>query len=390
MKIYEGYKTQKRDFLFAELSREVAKFKSENKSAKVIDLGVGDVKLPPVKPVARALVKAAKKMSNEKSFTGYPPACGCEFLREKIADDYVKNGVCVQPDEVFITDGAKRAICDIVEIIRPESSLILSPAYPLYKDICEALGVKTYFASGSPQNDFFAMPNADRDSAVCPDVIFICSPSNPTGAVINEKTLEKYIDYALEKQSLIVFDGAYASFLTKNFSPFSLNGAGAAVAEVRSYSKSLSFTGIRCGYVIIKKENPLYAAYKKHAVLHCNGVSVISQYGAAAAYSLASKKLLSARVQYYRDNAKIIARELQRTGAYFTGGVNSPYLFLKTPCSGFEFSRRLLYSYAVVVTPGEGFGAQNFVRISCFCTKKQALAAARAISDLIAKIALND
>lgn len=386
MKIDEAYKTEKQDFLFAELSREVARFKSENKNAEVIDLGVGDVKFPPVKTVARSLCKAARLLKSKKSFCGYAPAFGYAFLREKIAEEYAKNGVCVLPSEVFITDGAKRAICDITEIVRPETALILTPTYPLYKDMCEALGAKIYLAEGSAENGFFAPP----DKNACPNVIYICSPSNPTGAVISKQTLEKYIDYALEKKSLIIFDGAYSSFLSEPFCPFCISGASAVLAEVRSYSKSLSFTGVRCGYVIIKKENPLYKAYCKHAILHCNGVSFISQYGAAAAYLKSAKKQLRARVQYYKDNAKIIARELDMAGASFLGGQNAPYLFLKTPCSGFEFSKKLLWSRGIAVTPGEGFCAQNYVRISCFCSKKQALAAGRGIAEFIRELALSD
>lgn len=386
MKIDEAYKKSDENFLFVKLKREVELYKKQNPKCEVIDLGVGDVKLPPIKCVGRALKKAADIISDKKGFKGYPPAFGYDFLREKISADYAKKGACVLKDEIFITDGAKRAICDLVEIVRPEKALILSPTYPLYADVCKAKGVDFRLAGSCEQGEFFALPSEDFS----PDVIFICSPNNPTGSVISDETLEKYVDYALEKSALIIFDGAYRSFLKGNFCVYKTDGAASSVAEVRSYSKSLSFTGVRCGYTVIKKENPLYPAYRRHALLHSNGVSFISQYGASAAYSKLGTKQLDARVEYYKKSAKILKEEISKTGAKLLGGENAPYLFLKTPCSGEQFSCGLLRACGVVVTPGEGFGAQNYVRISCFCNKKQALSAGKKIAEYLREVCLKD
>ncbi len=387
MKIDEAYKKKGANFLFVKLSREVELYKKKNPESEIINLGVGDVKLPPIKEVGRALKKAAADITKKSGFKGYSPAFGCDFLREKIAADYAEKGACVLKDEVFITDGAKRAICDLVEIVRPERALILSPAYPLYKDVCETFGVECLLSESRDENGYFALPS---DKTFSPDVIFICSPSNPCGAVISDYALEKYVDYALEKGALIIFDGAYRSFLKGDFCVYKTDGASAVIAEVRSYSKSLSFTGVRCGYTIIKKENPLYSAYCKHCILHSNGVSYISQYGAAAAYSHIGKKQLEKRINYYKQSAAVLAEELKKAGADYCGGENAPYLFLKTPCSGEYFSSELLRSCGVVVTPGEGFGAKNHVRISCFCDKKQARLGGRKIANFLREIALKD
>lgn len=385
MKIDEAYKTEKENFLFVALSREVERYKAANPNVEFIDLGVGDVKLPPVKTVAKAVIKAAKMQARAATFKGYSPDFGYDFLREKISYDYKERGATVLKNEIFITDGAKRAICDVIELVRPETALVLSPAYPLYKDMCETLGVKTVVLSGSAESGFFLPPENIPKNFV-PDVIFICSPSNPTGEEISREVLEKYVDYALKSGSVIVLDGAYCAFSDKKNSVYSIAGAEADVVEIRSYSKSLSYTGMRCGYIVVKAENPLYKPLRKHQLLHSNGVSFISQFGAAAAYSKRAQKELRARINGYKKSAEIIAVELNKAEAVFFGGENAPYLFLKTPCSGREFATKLLYSRGVAVTPGDGFGADDYVRISCFCSEKQAQTAGKRISSFLREI----
>lgn len=381
MRINEAYKTEK-NFLFVRLSREIEKYKRENPSVEFIDLGIGDVKLPPIKTVAKALVKAAKMQARAKTFRGYSPDFGYDFLREKISEDYKNRGATVFKDEIFITDGAKRAICDVIELVCPKTALILAPAYPLYNDMCKTLGVETCFLSGDFKSGFFLPPEKIPENFV-PDIIFICSPSNPTGEEISREILEKYVDYALKKGSVIVFDGAYSAFSCRKNSVYSIAGAEATVVEIRSYSKSLSFTGLRCGFTVIKEENPLYKPMRKHQLLHSNGVSFISQFGAAAAYSKKAKKELNARINGYKQSAAAIALELNKAGAEFTGGEKAPYLFLKTPCSGRKFASELLYARGIAVTPGDGFGAENYIRISCFCSLKQAVEAGKRIASFL-------
>lgn len=405
MRIDEAYKTENENFLFVRLSREIERYKRENPDVEFIDLGVGDVKLPPVKTVSKAIIKAAKMQARAATFKGYSPDFGYDFLRKKISDDYKLRGADVKKDEIFINDGAKRAICDVVEIVRPKTALILSPAYPLYKDMCALSGVKTVMLGGDIERGFFLPPEKLFEKSpeesleklsenspeklpenFVPDIIFICSPSNPTGDEISRKILEKYVDFALKNGSLILLDGAYAAFSGRKDSVYSIDGAEAVVAEIRSYSKSLSFTGMRCGYTVIKSENPLYKPMRKHQLLHSNGVSFISQFGAAAAYSKKARKELDNRINEYKKSARIISSFLNKAEAIFTGGENAPYIFLKTPFSGRLFATKLLYARGVAVTPGDGFGAENFIRISCFCGEKQAKIAGERISSFMLEI----
>ena len=380
MNIKPCYKSINDDLTFVKQQNAVNAFLAENPRAEIIDLGIGDLKLPPVKAVSRALKKGACLITRRKTFKGYSPDFGYSFLREKISLDYKKAGEEVMPDEIFITDGAKGAIGALFDVIAAKNALILSPAYPLYKDLCLAYGVNVRFACGK---SFCEFPLPPEDFS--PDLIFICSPNNPTGGVISDELFEKYVDYALKCGALIVFDSAYYDFARVKNRPFASSGAGACVAEVRSYSKGLSFTGLRCGFIALKRENPAYKAYKRRELLHSNGVNFISQYAAAASYENSAIKQAKERVEFYRCNARVISAYLTACGANFCGGFDAPYILLKTPCCGEKFAAKLLYEKGVVVTPGEGFGAENYVRISVFCSRKQAAAAGQKIAEFYAE-----
>lgn len=379
MKIKPCYKSINDDLTFVKQQNAVNAFIAENPHAQIIDLGIGDLKLPPVKEVSRAIKKGAKLITRKNTFKGYSPDFGYAFLREKISLEYKNEGAEILPDEIFITDGAKGAIGALTDIVNAKNALILSPAYPLYKDLCFAYGVNVRFACGKKIDEF---PPPPEDFS--PDLIFICSPNNPTGGVISDEMFEQYVDYALKNGALIVFDSAYYDFARIKAKPFSSSGAGACVAEVRSYSKGLSFTGLRCGFVALKRENPAYKAYKRRELLHSNGVNFISQYAAAASYGCLATKQTRDRVEFYRNNARIIKSYLAACGASACGGSDAPYILLKTPCCGEKFAMKLLYEKGVAVTPGEGFCAENYVRISAFCSRKQAEEAGRKIAEFYA------
>lgn len=369
MVIKSGYNTVNGDYIFSKTDEAVREYK--NKKGRVIDLGVGDTKLPPPKIVMQAIQNAVIDFGG-KGFKGYPPDFGYPFLREAISNYYKTYGTEVLPDEIFITEGAKNGIGNILDVANFKKALIPIPTYPLYRELSNAHLIKTRFITGSENDCFLTEPNYSFDC----DLIFLCSPCNPTGSHIPENLLKKYVDYALQKNAIIILDGAYSAFCNY-YSPYKIDGANRCLIEVRSYSKSLSFTGIRCGYVVIKKENPLYFAYKKRESLRTNGVNYFAQKGAEKVYTKEGESAVNERIAYYKRNAEILKKPFLKFNFKVFGGENAPYLFCKTNRSGFDFCKTLLNECGVAVTPGEGFNAKNFIRVSCLVTDKTAIEGAR-------------
>ena len=367
MIVKSGYKSVNGDYVFSKTQQKVESFKKNNPKIKVIDLGVGDVKLPLAKPVAKSMQKAARALKHEKTFRGYPPDFGYIFLRNKISDYYKSLGAYVSPDEVFITGGAKPSLADIVSLADFERAFIHRPNYPLYTELCSAYGIEYVTADCPPEK--YAGVAKENDCDLC----FVCSPCNPTGEVIGRSALEKLCGYVKERGGAVVIDAAYAFFNENYCPPFMTKSEEKTVIEVRTFSKSLSFTGVRCGFTVIKKQNPLYEPYKKLLSLKYNGVNVTAQCAAAVAFLSGMREEHAKRRNYYRKNAELLASPFVKRGYSFSGGAYVPYLLVRVNESGESFAEKLLEKAAVCVTPGEGFGATNSIRISCLCTREAAV-----------------
>lgn len=373
MQVKLGYKSINGDYIFAKTAKMVSEYKQKYPNCKVIDLGVGDVKRPPVKSINKALISESKRFTTSKYFCGYPNECGIFELRKKISEYYREYNAEVLPEEVFITTGAKPAISQIMQIARFTRALIPIPTYPLYQELCDLHCVKKVL---------YKKPYLSQNGGQKCDLIFICSPNNPTGEILDNRAIDHLLAYLNANNSIAVIDGAYSEFNTNYLCPYSFSGSK-NVIEVRSYSKSLSFTGLRCGYMIIKKQNPLYKAYERYLSTHSNGVNVVMQRVAMAYYQKSAREELVRRINYYRKNAKIARSILDELNLEITDGQNAPYLWLKVKQNGLEFCKELLYKKGVVVTAGEGFGASDWVRISCLAPRKDIIEGANLIKDYL-------
>lgn len=373
MNIKCGYKSINGDYIFSKVSKTVAQFKKENPKIKVVDLGVGDVKSPPPTKISSEIVKQSKNFSSIKGFCGYPDESGIKELKKAISNYYKQQGACVLEEEIFITTGAKPAIGELFEICNFSKAFILTPTYPLYEELCLLHGVDIQFEKTINKGKIGLPTNKA-------DVIFICSPNNPTGEVISSKRLKKYATYAKNHNSLVVLDGAYADFSKHYVCPYLLKNSQ-NIIEVRSYSKNLCFTGLRLGYMVIKKDNPIYLPYKRYLSLRSNGVNVIMQRAAVKAYSAISKRQEQKKIEEYRQNAKVLKEVFNDAGFYCKGGVNAPYLLVNVKENGEQFFKNLLNYCAVVVTPGEAFRATNCVRVSCLANKEDIKEGAKRLAE---------
>lgn len=375
MRIKSAYKSINGDYVFAKCI-ERAKEYSLNGEKKLIDLSVGDVVIPPIKAVRSALKKQTAKYLKKGGFSGYPPDEGIFELRAAVSGYYAGCGAEVLPEEVFITSGAKPALSDLTDLAEFDNAVVQSPVYPLYGELCAAKKIKTQTF------DDLALISRNKPAA---DLTFLCSPCNPTGKSETAARLKQLIRSALSVSGEVIVDGAYAAFMKNYFCPFLIDGAEKCVVEVRSYSKSLSFTGLRCGYVVIKKQNPLYEPYKKLLSLKYNGVNVPVQKAALAAYSRAGERQLKKRIDYYLKNAEILARPFKNCTGYAEEHGEAPYVFVKTPIDGGAFAEKLLDEEGVLVCPGGAFGNKNSVRLSCLCMKSAAKAAAKRIARFLTR-----
>ena len=377
MVIKPAYKSINGDYVFSKCIAEAEKYKSENK-IKLIDLSVGDVCLPPIKSVSRALKKAVRKYLSNAGFSGYPPDEGYMPLRRAISEDYKRQGAYVYPEEIFINTGAKPALSDILEIADFSRAFIHSPVYPLYGELCAARNINT--------DVFCNLPDISENSPIAnifndKDLFFLCSPCNPTGESFNLDFLKNVIHAANKNYGAVIIDGAYAAFKKDYLCPYNIAGAEKSVIEIRSYSKSLSFTGLRCGYVVIKKQNPLHEPFKKMLTLKHNGVNILAQKAALGVYSQKGFKELKYRIDYYEKNAQILLEPFLRRGFSAMHG-EAPYVFVKTKTSGEEFTKELLNRFGILVCPGAAFGGNEYIRLSCLCKREQAENVAKRLATL--------
>ena len=390
IKINENFLNLKDSYLFSTITRKVAEFQEKNPDADIIKLGIGDVTRPLPKSVILAMEKAIHEMENPETFRGYGPEVGYDFLKEKIVNyDYIKKGIELTKDEVFISEGIAPDIGNFGDLLDLDNSVaIADPVYPEYLDVSIMSGRnKILYIPFVAENNFCPDPPSEKI-----DLIYLCMPNNPTGTALKKAELKKWIDYAIENKSLILFDAAYEGFITNDEVPHSIyeiEGAKKVAIEFKSFSKTAGFTGIRCAYTVVPKEAVGYTKEGKEISLNplwnrrqCtkfNGVSYISQRGAEAVYSEEGQKEIKENISYYTNNVKIIKEGLISAGFTVFGGECSPYVWLKVPngMSSWEFFDKVLEKAHVVGTPGVGFGknGEGYFRLTGFGTKENTIEA---------------
>ncbi len=375
MKLNNNFNNIAQNYLFAEVADRTAAYTKANPGKKVIKLGIGDVTLPLAPAVIEALHKGVDDMAAAETFKGYGPYEGYDFLRGAISGYYKEMGVDIGTDEIFVSDGAKSDLGNILDVFSEDNTVLVpDPVYPVYVDTNVMAGRKVLFADATEENGFLAMPDYSVDA----DIIYICSPNNPTGAAYSVEQLGEWVKYALAKNALILFDAAYESFITEKGlarSIFQVEGARECAIEFFSFSKIAGFTGLRCGCTIIPKQlerggmNANKMWYRRQATKY-NGAPYIVQRGAAAVFGKEGQRQIKANLAVYQRNAKVIADCLDDLNISYTGGKNSPYIWLKCPngMGSWEFFDFLLNNAQVVGTPGAGFGrnGEGFFRLTSF------------------------
>lgn len=392
MKINRNFNNLVPNYLFAEIAARTNAYIQANPDKKVIKLGIGDVTLP-LPPIAvEALKKGAEELSVKETFKGYPDYEGYAFVRQAISDYYKRNGVTVSADEIFISDGAKSDTGNIGDIFGCDNTaLVTDPVYPVYVDSNIMAGREIVYAPCTRENGFLAMP----DENVRADIIYLCSPNNPTGAAYSAEQLKVWVDYAIKNDAIILYDSAYEAFIADDSprSIFAIEGARECAIEFCSLSKTAGFTGTRCGYTVVPKElhrdgHSIYDLWYRRQATKFNGVSYPVQCAAAAVFSEEGLMQIQENLNYYRENARIISSALDELGIYYTGGKNSPYIWLECPngMGSWEFFDYLLENAQVVGTPGEGFGEQGkgYFRLTSFNSKENTIEAVERIKALLA------
>ncbi len=378
MKFNENFKDIAENYLFAEVAVRAAKYTAAHPDKKVLKLGIGDVTLPLAPAVISALHSAVDEMAVKESFKGYGPYEGYGFLREGIKDYYKRMGVELAADEIFVSDGAKSDLGNILDIFAKNNTVLVpDPVYPVYVDTNVMAGRKVIFANATKENGFLPMP----DYKVEADVIYICSPNNPTGAAYSVEQLAEWVKYALEKGAVILYDAAYESFISEEGlarSVYQVEGAKECAIEFCSFSKTAGFTGTRCGYTVLPHalESNGFSANKlwfRRQATKFNGVPYIIQRGAAAVFTAEGQAQIKENLAVYKRNAAVIAECMDGLGIWYTGGKNSPYIWLKCPdgMGSWQFFDLLLNEAQVVGTPGAGFGknGEGFFRLTAFGSK---------------------
>ncbi len=379
-KINQNYLKLKESYLFSEVAKRVGTFASSHPEQKIIKMGIGDVTLPLVGCVTDAMHSAVDDMSKKETFHGYGPEQGYGFIRERVQEYYQKEmEVSLELDEIFISDGAKSDVGNITDLFSAGNTVLIpDPVYPVYVDTNVMLGSNIVYLKADESNGFCPMP--PEQSA---DLVYLCSPNNPTGATYNREQLKAWVDYANGQGAILLFDAAYEAFVTDKNLPrsiFEIEGAKTCAIEFCSLSKTAGFTGTRCGYTIVPKTLTAKDNCGKDIVLNklwlrrqttkFNGVSYIVQRGAAAVFTEEGKRQTRENIDYYRKNAQVIAKALEEKGIPYFGGVNSPYIWFKCPngMGSWEFFDFLLEKTAVVGTPGAGFGenGEGFFRLTAF------------------------
>ena len=375
MKINENYYNLEQSYLFSTVARKVNEFSKNNPDKKIIRLGIGDVTLPLCKAVVDALHSAADEMGNKETFRGYGPEQGYDFLQNAVKKYYENRNVELDTDEIFISDGAKSDLGNILDLFSKDNTVLVpDPVYPVYVDTNVMAGRNVVYANANESNGFLLLPDSNKK----PDIIYICSPNNPTGAVYNKEHLKKWVDYALNVKAVILFDAAYECFISDDTLPksiYEISGAKKCAIEFCSLSKTAGFTGTRCGYTVVPHElGELNKFWLRRQTTKFNGVPYIVQRAAQAVFSDEGQKEIKENINYYKENAKLISLTLDECNIWHVGGKNSPYIWLKCPnnMKSWEFFDYLLENIQVVGTPGSGFGknGEGFFRLTSFGSRE--------------------
>lgn len=378
-------------YLFSTIAKKVNEFAAKHPDKKIIRMGIGDVTRPLCPAVVEALSKAALEMGEAATFRGYGPEQGYDFLRSAIKDYYGRRGIELEPDEIFVSDGAKSDIANILDLFAAENTVLIpNPVYPVYLDTNIMGGRKILFMDANEQNLFLPLP----DRSVKADIIYICSPNNPTGAVYGYDGLRQWVDYALENGAVILFDAAYEAFIRDDDLPrsiYEIEGARECAIEFCSFSKTAGFTGTRCGYTVVPKALSKLGAdlnkmWLRRQTTKFNGVAYIVQRGAEAVFTPEGQRQIKESIDYYMENAGIISAALSKAGVWHVGGKNSPYIWLKCPggMNSWEFFDFLLEKANVVGTPGSGFGknGEGYFRMTAFASRENTIEAMERISKI--------
>lgn len=379
MNLNKNYENLEQSYLFSTIAKKVNEYISNNSDKKVIRLGIGDVTKPLCKAVVDAMHKAVDEMGVQETFHGYGPEQGYDFLRSAVQGYYAKNNVALDLSEIFISDGAKSDLGNILDLFDKDNIVLVpDPVYPVYVDTNIMNGRKVIFANANENNKFLPLPNNEKV-----DIIYLCSPNNPTGAVYNREQLRSWVDYANSNNAVILFDSAYECFISDSQLPrsiFEIEGAKTCAIEFCSLSKTAGFTGTRCGYTIVPNElGNLNKMWLRRQTTKFNGVPYIVQRGAEAVFTEEGMKEIAENLNYYKENAQIISQTMEDCGIWYVGGKHSPYIWLKCPnnMTSWEFFDYLLENAQIVGTPGAGFGknGEGYFRLTSFGSRENTIEA---------------
>ena len=386
-----NYRNLKDSYLFFGISKKVEAYRKAHPDLPLYRLGIGDVSRPLCDEAIKALHAAVNDQADARTFRGYTPECGIPEFRQAAAGYYARRGVRLDPEEVFVSSGASDELGDILDLFDASSpALITQPAYPAYVDASVMAGRKVSFLNAGPENDFLPLPGEDTEA----DLIYLCSPNNPTGAVYSREQLQAWVDYANRRGAVILFDAAYEAFIEEDLphSIFEIPGAENCAVEICSLSKTAGFTGTRLGYTVIPKALErdgmnLNAMWVRNRTTKTNGISYILQKAGIAVFSDAGLRQIQENIQIYKENARVLMRALDGAGIRYWGGNNAPYIWMACPdgMKSWDFFDLLLNEIQVIGTPGEGFGAcgEGFFRLSSFGDPEDTRIAAERIRSLI-------
>ncbi len=382
--VNENYAVLQDSYLFSQVAHKVADYAASHPETKIIRLGIGDVTLPLAPVVVEAMQKAAAEMGVKESFRGYGPEQGYDFLHEALVKYYADFGVSLESSEIFISDGAKSDCGNITDLFDDANVILVpDPVYPVYLDTNIMRGRQIVFMQGSPDNDFLPMP----DASVKADIIYLCSPNNPTGAAYSRAQLKEWVAYARQQDAVILYDAAYEAFIEDSSLPrsiFTIEGAKECAIELCSLSKTAGFTGTRCGYTVVPlelkrktrngKELSLNKMWLRRQTTKFNGVPYIVQRGAEAVFTPEGQRQCRENLAYYKENARLIGAALDEKGILYYGGKNSPYIWMQCPdnMKSWEFFDYLLEKLGIVGTPGSGFGTmgEGWFRLTAFASRE--------------------
>ncbi len=386
-----NYRNLKESYLFFHISKKVEAYRKEHPELPLYRLGIGDVSRPLCDAAIQALHAAVDDQAEEKTFRGYTPECGIPEFREAVAGYYGRRGVTTDPEEIFVSSGASDELGDILDLFDASSAaLITQPAYPAYVDASIMAGRKVNFLTACPENDFLPLPGEDTEA----DLIYLCSPSNPTGAVYNHEQLREWVDYANRRGAVILFDAAYEAFVEGDLphSIFEIPGARNCAIEICSFSKTAGFTGTRLGYTVIPKELEregmnLNAMWVRNRTTKTNGISYILQKAGIAVFAEDGLRQVKESIDHYKKNARVLMSALDECGIRYWGGRNAPYIWMACPdgMKSWDFFDLMLNEIQVIGTPGEGFGeaGEGFFRLSSFGKPEDTVIAAETMKELL-------